>query len=163
MECPTQVWGYDDLQEFQATQSDLSTQLGRTPALAFCPSCGIFLLDTGSTDAQRDAHIQSCRDVEDPDGLEILSEGEDSDDASEETPILPGRGQTTKKQKPAAHQGQPRSKDQENSLHGPSLGSVGGVDQQHCSEPQPPDKDPVTGVLAEEPSSASAHGEPQQV
>ncbi|CAK0744358.1 hypothetical protein CVIRNUC_001541 [Coccomyxa viridis] len=90
MDCSTstQVWGYDDLAEFQAIQCDLSTQLGCTPALAFCPSCGIFLLDTGSTEAQRDAHIQSCRDTEEPDGLEVLSEAEDSDDASEDAATL---------------------------------------------------------------------------
>ena len=90
MDCPTftQVWGYDDLAEFQATQCDLSTQLGCAPALAFCPSCGIFLLDIGSTEAQRDAHIQSCRDAEEPDGLEILSEAEDSDDASDDAAVF---------------------------------------------------------------------------
>ena len=117
MECPsfTQVWGYDDLIEFQATQADLSASLCRTPALSFCPSCGIFLLDIGSTEAQRDAHTQACRDVEDPVGLEVVSEAEDSDD-SEETASHPGERCAPKKPKLAACQDTPSSRNQENTI-----------------------------------------------
>ena len=115
MDCPTltQLWGYDDPAEFQATQCDLSAQLGCAPALAFCPSCGIFLLDTGSTEAHRDAHIQSCRDTEEPDGLEILSEAEDSDNASDDATILfKAEGCTRKHRLAAADQDQCSSKNQ---------------------------------------------------
>ena len=128
MECSafTQVWGYDDLDEFQATQADLSTPLCRTPALSFCPSCGIFLLDIGSTEAQRDAHIQVCRDVEDPVGLEVVSEAEDSDD-SEETASHPGERWAPKKPKPAACQEDPSFRNQENTIPRGPADAVHGV------------------------------------
>ena len=158
MDCQTstQVWGYDDLLEFQATQQDLSTQIGRTPALSFCPTCGIFLMDTGSTEAQRDAHIQSCRDKEDPDGLDIVSEGEDSDDASEESFTVPDKDQANKKHKLAACTDPKKASTQENSLGPASVHVKQALQSQDTSQILQSSYRPAAGVLTE--ASASVAG-----
>ena len=155
MEC-TQVWGYDDLVEFQATQQDLSSQIGRTPALSFCPTCGIFLLDTGDTQAQRDAHIQSCRNTDDPEAFEVVSEGEDSDDATDDTSSISGTSKADKKHRTdtdKAHQ----ACNQENSLAPVS------AEMQQATTPPPGTFQPqlapqgtTTGILTEVTSPAAS-------
>ena len=155
MEC-TQVWGYDNLVEFQATQQDLSSQIGRTPALSFCPTCGIFLLDTGSTQGQRDAHIQSCRDVEDPEGFEVVSEGEDSDVASDDTATASGRGIPGKKQRTATGTEQQNKCNQENSLAPASEEVQAMMPPGISSELQLPSQRPAAGLLTEATSANAA-------
>ena len=159
MEC-TQVWGYDDLFEFQATQQDLSSQIGRTPALSFCPTCGIYLLDTGSTQALRDAHIQSCRDVEDPEGLEVVSEGEDSDDAADDTANVSESDKSEKRHKSQTGAEQDKACNQENSMAPTSAEmqatTPGGL------QPQLAPHRPTGGILTEADSSAAAANSEQK-
>ena len=150
MEC-TQVWGYDDLVEFQATQQDLSSQIGRTPALSFCPTCGIYLLDTGSTQAQRDAHIQSCRDVEDPEGFEVVSEGEDSDDATEDSTSVSKSDKAEKRLKTKVCTEQDKACNQENTL----APTTAEVPARGSLQPQLAPQRPAGGILTEANSSAS--------
>ena len=157
MDCQTstQIWGYDDLLEFQATQQDLSTQIGRTPALSFCPTCGIFLMDTGSTEAERDAHIQSCRDKEDPEGLDIVSEGEDSDDASEESATVHRRVQANKKHKLAACTDPQKASTQENSLAPASVHAKQALQSQDTSQILQSSHRPAAGVLTKASASVA--------
>ena len=154
MEC-TQVWGYDDLAEFQATQQDLSSQIGRTPALSFCPTCGIYLLDTGSTQAQRDAHIQSCRDEEDPEGFEVISEGEDSDDATDDS-ITVSRDKSEKRHKSKVYTERDKAYNQENTLAPTSAELQALMPAQGSSQPQLAPQRAAGGILTEAHSSAAA-------
>lgn len=76
----SQLWAYDDIVNFQATQATettLSTQFGRAPASAFCPSCGAFTLNVADTQAGREAHIRDCKDSGESDISKAHSDGED--------------------------------------------------------------------------------------
>ena len=157
MEC-TQVWGYDNLVEFQATQQDLSSQMGRTPALSFCPTCGIYLLDTGSTQVQRDAHIQSCRDVEDLEGPEVVSEGEDSDDATDEAADASNSHRLEKRHKSQIGKEQDTACNQENSLAPTSAEGRTEMPTRGSLQPQLAPQRPAQGILTDANSSAPAAG-----
>ena len=161
MEC-TQVCGYDDLVEFQATQQDFSSQIGRTPALSFCPTCGICLLDTGSTQAQRDAHIQSCRGVEDLEGLEVVSEGEDSDDATDDTANASNSHHLEKRHKSQIGTEQDRACNLENSLAPTSAEGRTEMPAWVSLQPQLAPQRPAGGILTDANSSASAAGSGQE-
>ena len=153
----TQVWGYDDLVQFQATQQHLSSQIGCTPALSFCPTCGIFLLDTGSTQAQRDAHIQSCRDVEDPEGLDVVSEGEEGDDATDEAGSVSKSDNSDKRYKSQTGTEPQKACNQENSLD-PASADARALVPAGAGLPQRP----VSGILTEASSSTAATGSGQR-
>ena len=77
----SQLWAYDDLQTL-SSQPELSTQLGRKPAAAFCPSCGVFTLDIGSTQVVRDQHVRTCREHGEPEAGGAHSDGEDENEAA---------------------------------------------------------------------------------
>lgn len=84
----TQLWAYDDISAFQATQSsqpELSTQFGKAPAAAFCPSCGALTLDVADTEAGREAHVRDCRDSGEPEADGAHSDGEDSPEVPPES------------------------------------------------------------------------------
>lgn len=81
----SQLWAYDDINTFQATQAALpqsSTHFGETPAAAFCPSCGALTLDVADTEAGREAHVRNCKDSGEPDADGAHSDGEDIDEAA---------------------------------------------------------------------------------
>ncbi|BDA41683.1 DNA cross-link repair 1A protein at C-terminar half [Coccomyxa sp. Obi] len=81
----SQLWAYDDINTFQATQATLaqsSTQFGETPAAAFCPSCGALTLDVADTEAGREAHVRTCKDSGEPETNGAHSDGEDTDEAA---------------------------------------------------------------------------------
>ena len=73
----SQLWAYDDLFSFQSSQPELSTQLGKKPAAAFCPSCGAFTLDVGATQAAREEHFRTCREHGEPEAADARSDGEE--------------------------------------------------------------------------------------
>ena len=79
----SQLWAYDDLQTL-SSQPGLSTQLGKKPAAAFCPSCGVFTLDIGPTQADRDRHVSSCREQGEPEAGGAHSDGEEENEAVSE-------------------------------------------------------------------------------
>ena len=81
----SQLWAYDDINTFQATQAalpQLSTQFGESPAAAFCPSCGALTLDVADSEAGREAHVRNCKDTGEPDADGAHSDGEDIDEAA---------------------------------------------------------------------------------
>ncbi len=81
----SQLWAYDDIDTFQATQAALpqsSAQFGETPAAAFCPSCGALTLDVADTEAGREAHVRTCKESGEPDADGAHSDGEDTAEAA---------------------------------------------------------------------------------
>lgn len=78
MEVCSQLWAYDNIDAFVPTQLELSTQLGQTPAAAFCHSCGLLLLDLGATQSERDVHARTCKEGAELEASEALSDGEHS-------------------------------------------------------------------------------------
>lgn len=126
VEACSQLWAYDDLKDLQLSQPELSTQLGRTPAAAFCPSCGVFTLDLGATQVARDQHVSTCRDHGEPEGG-AHSDGED--EAAPEDELAQDSVSTAKKTCISENAGSSREIAVASALS--AAGSVSG-----CSQPQ---------------------------
>lgn len=127
----SQLWAYDDLQTLQQSQPELSTQLGRTPAAAFCPSCGVFTLDLGATQAARDHHVSTCREHGEPEGG-AHSDGED--EAAPADSSAQDSGSTAKRACTSENAGP--SKERATASNLSATGSVSGCSQPHAGTSQ---------------------------